>query len=168
MIAGRFAIETSKLSPLSPGSRLDSLVRSARRRFQSPLSVACPTPGGRAAFAGMRHTFVLLHETTPRCSCATAKRLFSLGQRGENSACGELCQPIHFRASGIVRMDFDLTTLIAYVRDNPFAAAGCLLGFALVLYLLRRKPSIQRDADQNLDALRKANAGRYDRLRSLE
>jgi hypothetical protein len=65
-------------------------------------------------------------------------------------------------------MDFDLTTLIAYVRDNPFAAAGCLLGFALVLYLLRRKPSIQRDADQNLDALRKANAGRYDRLRSLE
>jgi hypothetical protein len=65
-------------------------------------------------------------------------------------------------------MDFALAAVIAYVRQNPVSAVGCALGFALVLYLLRRKPSIQRDADQNLAALRKANAGRYDRLRSLE
>jgi hypothetical protein len=65
-------------------------------------------------------------------------------------------------------MDLDLVTLITYVRENPYTAVGCALGFVLVLYLLRRKPAIQRDADERLAALGKTNAGRYDRLRPPE
>lgn len=65
-------------------------------------------------------------------------------------------------------MDFDLAVLIAHVRENPLAALGCVLGAAFVLYLLQRKPSIQRRADQELAALRRENSRRYDRLRPLE
>jgi hypothetical protein len=65
-------------------------------------------------------------------------------------------------------MDWDLSALIAYLRDNPLTAMSCALGLALGLYLLQRRPPLQRDADEHLATLGKSNAGRYDRLRPLE
>lgn len=65
-------------------------------------------------------------------------------------------------------MDLDIGTLIAYLQENPVTALGCVLGLAFFLYLLQRKPTIQREADERLNALGKANNGRYDRLRPLE
>lgn len=65
-------------------------------------------------------------------------------------------------------MTFDLPALLAYVRENPLATLVSILGFALVVYLLQRKPTIQRNADQRLAELRKTNSGRYDRLRPPE
>lgn len=65
-------------------------------------------------------------------------------------------------------MTVDFVTLLAYVRANPFVALSCAVGFVVVVYLLQRKPAIQRRADERLSILRKENAGRYDRLRPLE
>jgi hypothetical protein len=65
-------------------------------------------------------------------------------------------------------MVWDLEALIAYVRENPLLGLGCVGGIAIVVYLLQRKPVIQRDADERLASLRKENAGRYDRLHPLD
>lgn len=65
-------------------------------------------------------------------------------------------------------MTLDPTIILTFVRENPLIAMGCVLGVAVAIYLLQRRPRIQRDADERLAALGKANANRYDQLRPLE
>lgn len=58
-----------------------------------------------------------------------------------------------------------LAHVIAALRDNPLLAgaggAALLLGYAL----LRRRPRIQREADERLSALRRDKSDQYSKLR---
>lgn len=55
--------------------------------------------------------------------------------------------------------------MIDALRANPLLAAA--LGVALIggVALLRRRPKIQRDADERLSALRRDKADQYTKLR---
>ena len=65
-------------------------------------------------------------------------------------------------------MNLTPNAIVAYLQEDPVTALACAAGLALVFCLLQRRPRIQRDADERLATLGKANSGRYDRLRPLE
>jgi hypothetical protein len=58
-----------------------------------------------------------------------------------------------------------LSQMIDALRANPLLAAA--IGVALIggVAFLRRRPKIQREADERLSALRRDNADQYTKLR---
>jgi hypothetical protein len=58
-----------------------------------------------------------------------------------------------------------LVQVIGVLRANPLLAIGVALALVVGYGLLRRRPRLQRDADERLSALRRDKGDQYGKLR---
>jgi hypothetical protein len=58
-----------------------------------------------------------------------------------------------------------LFQVIDALRANPILAVGLAVGLIVGYRILQRRPSMQRDADEQLSALRRDKADQYTKLR---
>ncbi len=61
-----------------------------------------------------------------------------------------------------------LTGLFDFARSHPAAVAGAVIGLVVLRYVLNRKSRLQREADEQLQTLRREGKGKYDELRPLQ
>ena len=58
-----------------------------------------------------------------------------------------------------------LTQMIGALRADPLLAGGVGGALSVAWFLLRRRPKMQREADERLSALRRDTSDRYTKLR---